>query len=451
MKTHPDDRLIQDSLSALAGEHGQLFEHLLICDACRHRFLPLLRQQPSRLAERLARELHLNGDPSRYKPALIRSQQAHERRAGAFLRERAEASGLLQELIVQPTERRHLILDNHRRFHTWGLLELLIEAGRLEVRSDSQRSGEMFDLALRLADRLDPEVYGADRIEDLRARAWAGIANRRRMGSDLRGAQAGFEKAFTHLRQGTGDLLERAIILDLKSSLLRAQRQLDSALRLLRRAHKIFLEYGDTHRAGRALLNMESVYHAAGTPEEGIPLLYEAMKLVDPDEEPYVVLCLWHNLIDDLAEAGRAMEAQGLFIKAQPIYRKFSDTPTQNRRKWVSGKIARGLGQLAEAESLFLSSRDGFIAVGVPYETALVSLDLASLYAEQGRAAELKTLAESILPIFVCQGIHREALAAMLFLRQAIVAECASRDLVTRIAVFLKRSQHDPELRFEAP
>ncbi len=134
-----------------------------------------------------------------------------------------------------------------------------------------------------------------------------------------------------------------------------------------------------------------------------------------------------------------------------PIYRRFPDPSTQNRRKWVQGKIARGLGQPAEAEALLLAARDGFLAAEVPYDTALVSLDLASLYAEQGRTVELKSVAEEIFPVFASRGIHREALAALLFLRQAIAAERASLELVTRIACYLKRAQHDPELRFEKP
>jgi len=37
----------------------------------------------------------------------------------------------------------------------------------------------------------------------------------------------------------------------------------------------------------------------------------------------------------------------------------------------------------------------------------------------------------------------------LLLLQKAIAAETASLDLLSRIAAFLKRAQHDPELRFE--
>jgi hypothetical protein len=138
-----------------------------------------------------------------------------------------------------------------------------------------------------------------------------------------------------------------------------------------------------------------------------------------------------------------------MYRQTRPLYRDFTDAWTQNRRKWVKGKIVRGLGQSNQAESLFLAARDGFVAEGIPYDTALVSLELATLYAEQGRTADLKRLAEEMLPIFSSLHIHREALAALAFLRQAVEAERASLEVVSRVASYLRRAQHDPGLRFE--
>ncbi len=142
------------------------------------------------------------------------------------------------------------------------------------------------------------------------------------------------------------------------------------------------------------------------------------------------------------------MEAQYLYREARPLYRDFPDAWAQNRRKWVRAKIARGLGQEKLAETLFLIARDGFVAEGVPYDTALVSLEIATLYAEQGRPADLRRLAEEMVPIFSSLQIHREALAALAFLKQAIEAENATVELVASVADYLRRAQHDPGLSF---
>jgi hypothetical protein len=143
------------------------------------------------------------------------------------------------------------------------------------------------------------------------------------------------------------------------------------------------------------------------------------------------------------------MEARDLYRETRPLYRDFGEPFIQNRRQWLKGKIARGMGRTIRAEALFLKAREGFLAEGIPYDTALISLELATLYAEQGRTADLKRLAEEIVPIFASRKIHREALAALAFLKQAIEAEAASLDVIVRVAAFLKRAENDLGLKFE--
>ena len=315
--------------------------------------------------------------------------------------------------------------------------------------SSPSYSEELARLAVLVSECLRPEAYRMELVEDLRARAWAYIGNAQRVRSDLYGAEQSFEVAYYHLQKGTRELLERAIFLDLKASLLRAQRRFDEAVRLLRRAISIFLQEGEDHRAGRSLVNLSTLYDYSGRPEDAIPALSEALGLIDPEQEPRLLLSAWHNLSFVFADLGRFLEAQSLYRKARPLYREFSDAWTQNRRKWLKAKILHGLGQSFQAEALYLAARDGFVEEGIPYDTALVSLELAVLYAAQGRTAELKRLAEEMVPIFASRQIHRETLAALAYLKQAAEAEKASFELVARVAAFVKRAQFDPGARFE--
>jgi tetratricopeptide (TPR) repeat protein len=306
-------------------------------------------------------------------------------------------------------------------------------------------------LALEVLEHLDAGYYGRESIEDLRARAWAYVANSRRIKADLRGAEQAFALAFAALARGSREPMERAVLLDLRASLLRAQRHFGEALRLLRRAISIFRQLGEQHRAGRSLLSMSTVHQVAGEPEKAIPFLYQALELIDPGREPRLLLVAWHNLVAALVDTGRFMEAQKLFIRARPLYRKFPQPWSTNPRIWLAGQIARGLGQEGDAEVLFLRARDGFLAEDAAYDTALVSLDLAGLYAKQGRVKEVKRTAEEMMPIFSSRQIHREALAALLFWKQAVDTERAGTELVSGVAAFLKRARHDPDLRFQEP
>ena len=54
-----------------------------------------------------------------------------------------------------------------------------------------------------------------------------------------------------------------------------------------------------------------------------------------------------------------------------------------------------------------------------------------------------------MVPIFSSLHIHREALAALAYLKQAVETERVGLDLVNGVAAYLRRAQHDPALRFE--
>lgn len=454
MKIHPHDQVLQEFAATFSEGDGSVVDHLAECRRCRERILFLADRTPASsrtvgMADVLPWPTSL--DMVDYGPAIEAAERSLLAHARTLAVERAEASRRVVELLEHPPERREMLMRNHPRFQTWGLLERLIELVREETIEDVRQALELARLTLALADCLDADYYGAERIEDLRGRTWGYTGNARRVASDHPGAGEAFDKALRHLRKGTDDPLERALLLDLKSSLLRDQRRFDDAAHLLMRALRVYRDVGETHRAGRILVKLSTLHEHAGTPERAIPLLHEALTLIDAGREPRLLLVAQHNLITTLAEAGRFMEAHGLFMQARPVYALFRDAWTQNRRRWVEGKIAHGLGQAREAEAHLTAARQGFLAEKATFDTALVSLDLASLYAGQGRVAELRETAEGVLAIFSAGQIHREALAALSYLCQAAAAERASLDVVARVAAFLKRLRHDPSLPFRQP
>lgn len=73
----------------------------------------------------------------------------------------------------------------------------------------------------------------------------------------------------------------------------------------------------------------------------------------------------------------------------------------------------------------------------------------ATFYAEQGRTPDFKRLAEEMVPIFSSLQIHREALAALAMLKQALEREEAGLELGTAVSDYLQRARFEPELPFE--
>lgn len=78
-----------------------------------------------------------------------------------------------------------------------------------------------------------------------------------------------------------------------------------------------------------------------------------------------------------------------------------------------------------------------------------MGLELASVELRQGKVVEVRRLAEDTLETFVKLGIHREAVKALRYLREACRLERATVQLVGEICDFLTRLQRQPHLRFD--
>lgn len=83
------------------------------------------------------------------------------------------------------------------------------------------------------------------------------------------------------------------------------------------------------------------------------------------------------------------------------------------------------------------------------YEAALVALELAALWLRQGRAAEVRELAEEMYEIFEDLGIELEAARALRFVREASRLQAITVSMIERVRGFLERLPWHPGLRFE--
>src|SRR5262245_16856465 len=93
------------------------------------------------------------------------------------------------------------------------------------------------------------------------------------------------------------------------------------------------------------------------------------------------------------------------------------------RLSWLEVKIGLSSVAQARAETLLLDARGRLEELGLGYDIALLCLDLARLYARQGRGAEMRRLAEEMLPIFRSRAIRREAVSALIVFQNAAAME----------------------------
>ena len=309
------------------------------------------------------------------------------------------------------------------------------------------------ELAAQSAEDLDAEVYGAESVADLQARAWAEVANAHRVIGDLPQADRMMTRAVDCRSRGTGDARLLARLSDLAASLACAQRQFDQAFRLLDIAYSIYAKLGDTHAAGRILIARGLYAGYTGDPLEGIRFLVHGLETIDRARDPKLAFQALHNILILRVELGEYEEARRTLQNMRPLYESFYDEMAEVKVRWMEGRIAAGLGELHEAEQAFVEARDMFDRAGLGYRAALVSLDLVSVWLQQGRIGEIQQLVAELLVTFRAVGVEREALAGVLLLRDAVECEQATVELLHLIAHCLGKldgpsaPQLDPEIQ----
>ncbi len=356
-----------------------------------------------------------------------------------------EAPALVEQLSELPYAAQLEQTETEESLHSWGVCDLLLEKSRAAVCGEPQRAVDLATLAVRISAHLG-EAYDPEWVLDLRARAHAHLGNALRVLGELRSAEEAFLEAEGLLRRSlSGNEKVRAEVLSLKASLRMAQRRFDEALEILDDVIAIYKdghpEDRDLHLAGRALVQKAFTEIENCEPEKAIPLLGEAEPLLDRERDPRLLLCLRHNLLHSLAKVGRFAEGDARVPEVRALCLEIGGDLDLVRLRWVEGKIDFGLGRLAAAEAAFREVQEEFLNRRLGYDAALVSLDLALLFASEHRTADLKRLAAEILPAFESREIHREAMAALLMFQGACEEERLTVQLARQLADFLQRER----------
>lgn len=400
-------------------------------------------ETPERLLSFRSAESFETSEPPRLDWARL------EERAQAMAEERSGLPLLLALFDRIPAEERRAKAFAQGAFHSWAFCEWLIETSHELSQSDAFRAEEQARLATEIADGLEPVRYGAALVHDLRARAQVCLGETLRHRSDLWGADDAFSRAEALLDEGTGDTLETGYLLEARASLRRDQQRLAEAHRLADESISIYRRHRELHLLGRAFVDKGKTYAAEHDLEAAIHWMRKGLGLLDPTRERRFELGARLGLMLCLLESGRAQEAGFLLRASRSEFEVHAGELLGLRFRWLEGKVQHSLGELDEAERSLAEVRRGFIERGLGFDAAGASLDLAGLYGAQGRAVEMRRVAEEMLPIFRSQDLHREAIAALIVFQQAVRMERMSADFLREIRHYLERARKDNRLRFE--
>ncbi|HYO12709.1 MAG TPA: hypothetical protein VE685_05905 [Thermoanaerobaculia bacterium] len=344
------------------------------------------------------------------------------------------------ELAVQPFEEQLKRVEEDESLHAWGLCQLLLKKSREASFDQPMAAVNLSNLAVKIAGYLG-EAYDPNWVHDLRARAFAYLGNARRVLGELRSAEDAFLKAEKCLaRSRSGNTSVEAEILDLKSSLRRAQRRSREALDLVDQALSLYRQNNDLRGNAKALLKKCKILEEVGDLKQSIALLQQIPEQVDSWDLRLLAYARF-NLVCALILDARYEEAEQLLPDVREIFLKVAQPLDLVRLRWAEGNIALGLGRLGPAEAAFREVQQDFLTREMGYDAALVSLDLARLYAQEGCKDELKRLATELMPIFEARDVHREAIVSLLLFQRACEEERVTVELIQQIADHLRRER----------
>ena len=357
-------------------------------------------------------------------------------------RARAEAEAWWQELRRVPVEQQRAWVVRNPGCWTPAFVARVCGESEKAAAHKASRALSLAQLALYIAERVPGEV-------SRRGQAYAHgiIANAIRVGGQLPIADATYGMAFELWKSSAvGDpSLDEARFLDLGASLRRDQRRLDEALSLLNKA----LDSTRPEGLSDLLLNKSHIQHARGEYKEALHTLSEAAARIDPERNPRSWFAVQFNRAANFNKLGQHVEAQGLLPTLWDLVDSFEGELHLLRLRWLAANITAGMGDKDAAVRALLEARKEFENLRIPFDAALVSLDLAEIYVQQGRWRETRLLAEEMIRLFRDLGVHREAVTALLLFRDAVEKEEATVELIRRLAQYLREAEHDPSHHFE--
>lgn len=331
---------------------------------------------------------------------------------------------------------RTLMRDGNLPLAGLGVYEALLTRSWAVRFQDKEAMIRLARVAVEVAQRFDPKVHGAKQVADLQALAWGELANAYRAADQLRSADRAFGQADALFVQGTGDPYLKARLFDLEASLLGAWREFPLVEERLELVTDLYRELGETHFAGRALINRALYSYYNCRLEEAIRLNNQAVELIDRDRDPALFLMAMHNDLLFLVELRRYDKAKLRLFKSRRHF-IYQDRANALMLRWIEGRIEYGLENLVSAEIAFREVKEGMTELRMPFHAAVASLDLAMALLSLERFDEAEREVLAARDIFVAVEVYREFLGSVVFLeelfRRRTVTPAIIEDTVAQI------------------
>lgn len=328
-------------------------------------------------------------------------------------------------------------------FHTTAFFDLLRKKSLEEGRLDRRRGVELAHVALASLDAI-----ADDHEEDLPNRKAEGLvclANAYWLAADYSEAESGFDSAKIELRR-SGDHADPLVEAELRmheAGLRWYQRRYQEALGLVNRAIPIFEKYDQAASLAAAYALRGGVLRDMGATESAVVDFHLSLNIVDERKDHIIYLSALSGISLAYRLLGKLQEAKHELTKAMESCDAIRSTVSYYQIVWTFGLLEHELGNLANAEVSLNNALAGLSEAEEIGYSAVVLLDLALLYAEQGRPAKVLDMAVKALPMLESLKLREEALGALRLLHRAVESEGISLPILQNLRDLIAESQAD--------
>lgn len=346
----------------------------------------------------------------------------------AVARELPRAEAFMDELAPLAFDDQLTRVRAEHRYQQWGFCQWLLFKAEDSWHTDPHLARDRADLAVTIAELLDAEYYHPQWLSDLQAKAHAYLANAHRILADFSEAERHFLLAEQRLRHGVGCTAE-ARVLSLKASLLIDQYRYSEALALIDRVSRHYEAEGNHHQIARLAMKRAKVLGAVGKFREAADEELRAARLLDSSTEPHLFAFCLQNAATFLINADEPERARHLFGQLPPVH----DSRSSSRRRWIEGHLLRAECRYSEALAAYSATRETWAEMGLHYDAALVTMDMALAAYAAGDDQKVVACAEEASVLLVRAAAKHEAFAVLTLLFKAIERQTVSRAVLESI------------------
>lgn len=444
MSGHYDETALQEYLDdpqSFAGREA-LEAHVALCRSCAALLEELRAFEVLLSSEAVWQTPEGGGEP----PEEIRALSA------LLGREDEEAARLLTPLLASPVSFRRAGVTSMPALRTAGAVRRLCAESRELRERQPMHALVVADAAIAIADQL--VHYPQAILDELRGSAWLERANVLRILGRYPEAFDACDIAARAFSRAPAAAWSLALVDYLRGVICVETGRADEALRLVRKAARVFRQLGEEDRYVHARMVEATVLFDRSRYGEARELFASLVPVARELGDAATLARLYGNVANCQLRLDELESAEVYFERALSLYEAMGLETERIRTRWSIGCLRIAAGDAADGVARLREARRELEELGMRSDAALVTLDLAEALLATGdpaAAREAGVLCSAIVESFTSVGMSGHALAALAFLHEAFERGKATPELVRHVRDYLGSRPDQSDTPFLPP